>query len=100
MSDHHCHAIGCTAKTHPRLFMCPRHWRMLTREHQQAIWREYRAGQEIRKDPTMAYIQVAKAAQLWLFNCEYKQHARSICEANQILNRQTAEQPSLFEELQ
>jgi hypothetical protein len=27
MSQHLCHAFACTVPVHPRLLMCPRHWR-------------------------------------------------------------------------
>jgi hypothetical protein len=48
------------------MFACLAHWRKLPREHQQAIWREYRPGQEIRKDPTPAYLLVQARAVLVL----------------------------------
>jgi hypothetical protein len=40
------------------MFMCRRHWSKLPRNVQAAIWREYRAGQEIDKRPSLAYLAV------------------------------------------
>lgn len=59
-AQHHCHAIGCDRVVPPKLFMCATHWKRLPRRHQEAIWRTYRRGQEIRKDPSVAYL-VAQA---------------------------------------
>lgn len=44
------------------MFMCGPHWRKLPKKFKDAIWREYRAGQEIRKDPTPAYLAVQQLA--------------------------------------
>lgn len=60
---HTCHAIGCTVPVAPRLFMCRRHWYMVPSELRQRLWRVYVSGQEVRKDPTPAYIQVARECQ-------------------------------------
>lgn len=60
--SHTCHADGCHAAVPPKLFMCLKHWRMVPRDMQRAIWRHYRPGQEIDKQPSTTYVQVAKAA--------------------------------------
>ena len=62
MASHTCHAIDCAVTTQPRMFMCPRHWRMLPKIHKDAIWRNYVHGQERRKDPSPAYLEAAMAA--------------------------------------
>lgn len=62
MSAHTCHAQRCTMVVPPRLFMCARHWYMVPRELQTAIWAAYIPGQEIRKDPTLEYLEVAMEA--------------------------------------
>jgi hypothetical protein len=59
---HTCHARGCTTAVPPRMFMCRRHWRMVPRALQAEIWAEYVPGQEIRKDPTEEYLEVADRA--------------------------------------
>ena len=62
MAQHNCHARDCTTLVSPRLLMCRRHWRMVPQALQDEVWRTYRQGQELDKDPSMAYIQAAKAA--------------------------------------
>ena len=59
---HTCHARGCTTTVPPRLLMCRRHWRMVPRPLQDAVWDAYAPGQERRKDPSPAYLDAARAA--------------------------------------
>lgn len=61
-APHVCHAIDCTVPVPPRMLMCRRHWRMVPRDVQALVWAEYRPGQEIRKDPTRAYLTAANRA--------------------------------------
>lgn len=42
--------------------MCARHWRMVPRALQQAVWAAYRPGQERTKTPSRAYLDAAKVA--------------------------------------
>lgn len=44
------------------MFACRRHWFALRRSTQQAIWREYRQGQEIDKKPSLRYLAVQRFA--------------------------------------
>lgn len=37
MSRHHCHALGCTTPTPPRLLCCQRHWAMVPPNLQRAV---------------------------------------------------------------
>jgi hypothetical protein len=55
--SHHCHATGCEVSVPPKKLMCRRHWRMVPRDMQNAVWRHYRAGQEIDKRPSGAYLR-------------------------------------------
>lgn len=59
---HACHARRCEVDVPPSRLMCPRHWRMVPRALQVAVWAAYRDGQEIRKDPTPEYLRAAHAA--------------------------------------
>lgn len=59
---HTCHAIGCDREVPPRLLMCARHWRMVPTPLQAKVWVHYVPGQEVRKDPTRAYLEAASAA--------------------------------------
>lgn len=60
--SHTCHAIGCSVSVPPKLLMCLKHWRMVPRALQQDVWKHYRPGQEIDKQPSATYLQVAQAA--------------------------------------
>jgi len=62
MTEHRCHAQGCTVAVPPRLLMCRRHWRMVPAPLARAVWATYVPGQEIRKDPTITYLEAAQAA--------------------------------------
>lgn len=59
---HTCHAVKCKVQVPPRMLMCLKHWRMVPPALQKAVWREYREGQEVRKDPTDKYLEVMNAA--------------------------------------
>lgn len=59
---HTCHAFRCSARTDPDRFMCLSHWRRLPKPLQKLIWRTYRPGQEISKDPSPEYMSAAMAA--------------------------------------
>jgi len=54
--SHLCHAEACTAVVSPKRLMCPRHWRMVPRHLQSAVWANYRPGQEIDKNPSSDYL--------------------------------------------
>lgn len=54
--SHHCHAIGCTKSVPPKLLMCAPHWRAVPGALQRMIWKTYRTGQEVTKDPSPAYL--------------------------------------------
>jgi len=62
MSEHTCHARNCTRAVPPKMFMCLKHWRMVPKPLQQAIWATYRPGQEQDKNPSEAYLHVARQA--------------------------------------
>jgi len=59
---HTCHATGCAVPVEPKFLMCPRHWKMVPRAIQQEVWRRYRVGQEIDKQPSPEYLAVMKQA--------------------------------------
>lgn len=60
MGGHTCHARNCSKEIPPRMFMCFRHWRMIPRRMQTALWDVYVPGQEARKDPTDEYLLIAR----------------------------------------
>jgi hypothetical protein len=59
---HTCHAPGCKQLVPPRMFMCRLHWFALPQKIRDAIWREYRPGQELDKDPSLRYLAVQRLA--------------------------------------
>lgn len=62
--EHHCHAFQCRTVVSPAMFMCKRHWFMLPLRMRNAVWREYRPGQEERKVAvTEAYLRVTDEAE-------------------------------------
>lgn len=59
---HTCHAHGCKTPVPPRMFMCRAHWFSLRKPTRDAIWREYRPGQEDDKRPSLRYLAVQRFA--------------------------------------
>jgi hypothetical protein len=48
------------------MFMCKRHWFMLSKATRDEIWAAYVPGQEIRIDPSGEYLDAATRAVHWL----------------------------------
>lgn len=59
MAKHTCHALRCNVSVPPKMFMCRDHWYMVPKADRDTLWDLYVPGQEIRKDPTEAYIMHA-----------------------------------------
>jgi hypothetical protein len=59
---HRCHANGCEVEVPPKMFMCRKHWYKVPKRLQALIWKHYRPGQEIDKNPTKEYLAVMKEA--------------------------------------
>lgn len=64
--NHHCHWPGCGTQVPPKLWGCKKHWYMLPESLRNAIWREYVPGQEVSKNPSRAYVAVARQAREWI----------------------------------
>jgi hypothetical protein len=60
--SHQCHALRCNKVVPPKMLMCAKHWRMVPRALQRAVWERYRPGQEVAKNPTGEYLHAANAA--------------------------------------
>lgn len=67
---HLCHAYGCTQSVPPKMLMCLKHWCMVNPKIQSLVWRTYISGQEVRKDPTRAYLLAQRAAVWCVFVAE------------------------------
>lgn len=63
---HTCHWPGCEKIVPPALWGCREHWYRLPVLLRAKVWRAYRPGQEITKDPSTDYIEVAKEVQKWI----------------------------------
>lgn len=57
---HLCHAPGCSKSVTPDKLCCPPHWFSLPKALRDAIWREYRPGQERDKQPSARYMAVQR----------------------------------------
>lgn len=60
--SHTCHAHECPAVVPPSMFACRPHWWALRKPMRDAIWREYRPGQEDVKNPSLRYMAVQRRA--------------------------------------
>lgn len=60
--SHHCHATNCSVPVPPEMFMCRRHWFMVSKPQRDAIWDSYRAGQCDDHQPSRRYLVIAKLA--------------------------------------
>ena len=65
MSEHTCHWPTCTTPVPPRLWGCREHWFKLPKDIRDAIWNAYEVGQEVRKDPSAAYLEAVFRAEKW-----------------------------------
>lgn len=59
---HTCHALGCETPVPPRMWGCKRHWFAVPAWLRARVWATYVSGQEIRKDPSPAYVVASEAA--------------------------------------
>jgi hypothetical protein len=59
---HTCHARGCTREVDPSLLMCLSHWKRVPKPLQHDVWRHYRKGQELDRNPSREYLAAANAA--------------------------------------
>ena len=62
---HTCHWPGCDVEVPPKMWGCKKHWFTLPKILRDAIWRTYRPGQEVDKNPSEDYLHEADRVQLW-----------------------------------
>ncbi len=77
--SHTCHAHGCKIAIPPKLLFCAPHWRSLEKRVQDAVWAEYRPGQETDKDPSLRYLAVQQYAISCVAFKPYDEAAALIC---------------------
>jgi len=63
---HHCHWPGCQQQVPPAMWGWRHRSYSLPITIRTAIWRNYRAGQEVNGTPSSEYVAAAKAAQQWI----------------------------------
>lgn len=61
-NQHTCHAAGCDQGVRPERLMCGRHWAMVPKVVQDAVWEHYRPGQCDDKRPSQEWHAAADAA--------------------------------------
>ena len=57
--SHRCHWTGCDKQVPPAMWGCKAHWFRLPKRLRDAIWASYQPGQEVRMDPSSAYLDAA-----------------------------------------
>ena len=77
---HTCHWPGCKKEVLPALWGCPPHWYTLPKALRDRIWATYRAGQEITKTPSDAYLKAAKEVRLWCLQHDLNKIAPTLLE--------------------
>lgn len=64
--NHGCHWPGCTKRVPPAMWGCYPHWMKLPKYLRDKIWATFRPGQEESKNPSTAYIEVAREVRDWI----------------------------------
>lgn len=90
--QHLCHAVGCNERVLPSRLMCPPHWFMVPRALRTRVWRAYRPGQEVDKQPSAAWLIAAHEAISHVAEQEGKEPPRSPLRAAKTLESLIAEQ--------
>ena len=65
---HRCHWPTCITPVPPRMWGCKKHWAMLPKDLKARLWAAYVKGQEVNKDPTVEYVQIAFEIREWAKN--------------------------------
>lgn len=66
VAGHICHWPGCGREVPPAMWGCKTHWFRLPARLRAKVWRAYRPGQEVTKDPSAEYLAVAHEVQAWI----------------------------------
>lgn len=72
MSEHRCHARGCTTPVPPEMLMCKKHWYMVPLPIRRRVWNAYRPGQCDDKRPSQRWHEAATDAIRAVFEKETK----------------------------
>lgn len=64
---HACHVYPCGAAVPPRMLMCRRHWALVPKDMQDAVYAAFTPGQcDRRATPTREWLKAARAAISWV----------------------------------
>ncbi len=58
--EHTCHANNCTKGVDEEVFMCRKHWNMVSKKLKMELVKRYRRGQEKDKNPSQEYVSTAR----------------------------------------
>ncbi len=61
--EHKCHWPDCNKQVPPAMWGCSKHWFILPANLRAKIWRAYRPGQEIDREPSKDYLNIAHEIQ-------------------------------------
>lgn len=64
--NHTCHWTNCGKQVPPAMWGCKEHWFKLPKPLRDAIWKEYRPGQEKDGTPSDRYLIVAELVKEWI----------------------------------
>ena len=65
-ASHTCHWDGCGTEIPPSMWGCAFHWKALPKVLQDAVWRHYVPGQEVKKNPSKKYIAVVQLINIYV----------------------------------
>lgn len=70
MGEHLCHAENCKTPVPRRMFMCRKHWFMVPKSMQDAVWAAYTPGQErngfLTEEAAEKYLDATRAARRYV----------------------------------
>lgn len=76
---HTCHAHGCDRLVPPAMWGCRTHWFALPKKIRDAVYREYRPGQEDDKQPSLRYMAVQRLAVMHTAFKPFDEMAARVC---------------------
>lgn len=70
LNRHQCHYPGCMNTVKPAFWGCAPHWFALPAWARSMIWATYNPMQEIKKNPSPAYLDVVMRVHIWIIATE------------------------------
>lgn len=85
-NKHTCHWPGCNIIVKPAFWGCYNHWMQLPAWARSMIWATYNPMQEIKKNPSKAYIDVVTKVEVWIIAQEVWQTIAPMVRAGNLQN--------------